>query len=169
MCTTVYVQGIGTARKALPIPRLSSSPLIWLSSVFLLHSLRERSFSTTRVQALSSSRKENTARYFTKKVEIPPLATLPDVSTTLHSDKINMGPLPVVYTNNPKTVSKWISEYIPAGQPCTLGIDIEVSCLLAKWPDQERALRNQNINQTRNSFSCRETYSRQITIITSEL
>lgn len=76
----------------------------------------------------STKSREN--RYFTMEYPIPPLnsisnATRTTTTTTLNSDKICVGPLPVVYTNDPRSVSQWIVENIPPGG-CTVGFDVEV-------------------------------------------
>ena len=81
------------------------------------------------VQAwMPRSTKSREARYFTKACLIPPLEPVEQLgNATLHCHKIHTGALPVVSTNDPKSVSEWLNEYVvPAGN-CVIGFDLEVS------------------------------------------
>lgn len=71
------------------------------------------------------------ARYFTKSFLISSLEPLDKDKNnfTLNSNKINTGALPVIYTNDPKTVSEWLAMHIPAQGKCTIGFDLEVSLM----------------------------------------
>ena len=74
------------------------------------------------------AKKSREARYFTDECLIPPLEpynTYENITT--HSDKIHLGPLPVVYTNDPRTVAQWLSEHVQPSRGCTIGFDVEVS------------------------------------------
>lgn len=76
-----------------------------------------------------SVKKSRETRYFTKECLIPPLEPSEAdnfANLTLHSDKIHFGPLPVVYTNDPKTVGQWIRRHVPTSEKCTIGFDVEV-------------------------------------------
>lgn len=86
-----------------------------------------------RVKALvprsTTTKSREGARYFTKSFLIPPLEPLDNDKNNhfrLNSNKINTGALPVIYTNDPKTVSEWINMHIPAAGKCTIGFDVEV-------------------------------------------
>uniref|UniRef100_A0A7S3P9I6 3'-5' exonuclease domain-containing protein n=1 Tax=Amphora coffeiformis TaxID=265554 RepID=A0A7S3P9I6_9STRA len=72
---------------------------------------------------VQSTKTKSQTRYFTDECLLPPLAPLED-SMTLHSNKIHLGPLPVVYTNDPKTVAQWLSQHVPGGGS-TIGFDLE--------------------------------------------
>lgn len=74
------------------------------------------------------STKSREARYFTKSCLVPPLEHIEQFanSTTLHCDEINTGALPVVYTNDPKTVSEWLNEHVVPAENCVVGFDLEV-------------------------------------------
>ena len=157
-------------------------------SAFMIHFCHvvRDDFHFVHVIALTPTRiptKSRETRYFTEECLIPPLKPLDSArNASIYSDKIHFGALPVTYTNDPKTVSRWIADHI-VDKTCTsttttIGFDLEVSLLhfivRKAWSytigtRNIRALKNQNINQTR-IFSCRETYSRQITItFTTEL
>ena len=85
-------------------------------------------------RSASSKSRPRETRYFTEECLIPPLQPLDDrhasngnfTTSSLNSDKIHLGPLPVVYTNNPKTLAQWLAEHIPSTGHCTIGFDLEV-------------------------------------------
>jgi len=57
------------------------------------------------------------------RIETPSTA---DTESAVLSDESNPG-LSVLYTNDPKMVSRWLSDHVATGG-CTLGFDLEVSC-----------------------------------------
>jgi hypothetical protein len=81
-------------------------------------------------------------RYFTDKGVLPPLNGVgltnlvsnqtSEIYTTDTSSYLSgLGPsVPVTYTNDPKTVYRWMSDNLP-NEGCTLGFDVEVSCCRA--------------------------------------
>lgn len=69
---------------------------------------------------------------------LPPLALcVPNAvatnSTTIASSEQQAGgSLPVVYTNDPSSVYKWLSNNLPF-DGCTIGFDVEVSVSLSRY------------------------------------
>jgi len=79
-------------------------------------------------------RREAASRYFTEYFEFPPLerCTTDSSSSNINQkgNRVMKRPnLPVLYTNDPKSVSHWLSDNVPRSG-CTLGFDMEVSVLL---------------------------------------
>jgi hypothetical protein len=77
-------------------------------------------------------------RYFTQHGMLPPLALcVPNAvatnSTTIASSEQQAGgSLPVVYTNDPSSVYKWLSNNLPF-DGCSIGFDVEVSVSLSRY------------------------------------
>ena len=81
--------------------------------------------------ALSSPaqpRRETASRYFTEYFEYPPLerCSSSDMNNEVNRVVMTRANLPVLYTNDPKSVSHWLSDNVPRSG-CTLGFDMEVS------------------------------------------
>jgi hypothetical protein len=79
------------------------------------------------VTAYTSSFPKRESRYFAQESMLPPLPRIDvdgdnSVTPTRESDR----GLPVLYTNDPKMVSRWLSDNIETNG-CTLGFDLEVS------------------------------------------
>lgn len=88
----------------------------------------------------------SSTRYFTDKGFLPPLQgltlrpsgmsvvwnqTTADSFTTDTSSVLSLdgsSSVPVTYTNNPKSVYRWLSDNLPY-EGCTIGFDVEVSIL----------------------------------------
>ena len=72
------------------------------------------------------------SRYFAVQQMLPPLsrdmASFENSTVTLPYSSSHGEPLPVVYTNNPKVVTQWLSNHIPSSDGI-LGFDVEVSCI----------------------------------------
>jgi hypothetical protein len=68
--------------------------------------------------------KERETRYFTEKCLIPPIQRCSNASQSAAA-AIHFEALPVVYTNDPKAVTRWIADHIPS-EGCVLGFDLEV-------------------------------------------
>lgn len=84
----------------------------------------------------------SSTRYFTDKGLLPPLkgrglqpfalnqtsdtATLPYTTDTSSVLSLHGSSVPVTYTNNPKSVYRWLSDNLPY-EGCTVGFDVEVS------------------------------------------
>jgi hypothetical protein len=89
----------------------------------------------------------SSTRYFTDKGVLPPLhgvgceilasnQTSETYTTDTSSYVALNGPsIPVTYTNDPKTVYRWLSDQLPY-EGCTIGFDVEVSCY--SFPDSDR-------------------------------
>ena len=65
------------------------------------------------------------------------LDTTTDTSMSISSSSLSYPSLhgrsvPVTYTNDPKTVYRWMSDHLPY-EGCTIGFDIEVSDCLDSW------------------------------------
>lgn len=84
--------------------------------------------------ALAFSTRQTNARetrYFTEECLIPPIQRCSNESQTA-ADSINVEALPVVYTNDPKAVSRWIANHVPS-EGCVLGFDLEVRKGVWRW------------------------------------
>jgi len=120
---------------------LMSLHIIMMTTVTMLRNNSHFAFpavamALTPPRLLIQKTKSGETRYFTEECIIPPLQPLEEESydgiTTrlLHSTRIQLGPLPVVYTNDPKTVEQWLSEHVSSlegGEGSTIGFDLEVS------------------------------------------
>lgn len=83
-------------------------------------------------------------RYFTYGATLPPLEKVrqplqnhTDSSFLLSAQRTPSNPMegstiPVMYTNNPKSVYEWLSDHLPT-DGCILGFDIEVSQHTFRW------------------------------------
>jgi hypothetical protein len=81
----------------------------------------------TMVTAYTSNSPKRESRYFAQESMLPPLLRIGvdgdnSVTPTRESDR----DLSVLYTNDPKMVSRWLSDNIGTNG-CTLGFDLEVS------------------------------------------
>lgn len=103
---------------------------------------------TPSLVALQPKKKNNgSKRYFYSELTLPPLVSIQNdpysllskattkqrVNSDDHYSHIFQSPslysvsdLPVIYTNDPKIVSRWLSDNIPS-TGCTIGFDVEVS------------------------------------------
>src|SRR3569623_1277678 len=71
-----------------------------------------------------SSRRTGDSRYFGVHLTAPPLQRVED--SVVDFDPQYGTTLDVLYTNDPRSVSQWLSDNVPSNG-CTLGFDIEVS------------------------------------------
>lgn len=84
--------------------------------------------------------KHREARYFTVKDCLPPLETMPSSSLPSYSNSTftmtmpysdtTSEPLPVVYSNDPKVLNRWLVDHVPM-EGCAVGFDTEVRATLA--------------------------------------
>jgi hypothetical protein len=84
------------------------------------------------VTAYTSNSPKRESRYFAQESMLPPLLRIDvdvdvdnSVTPTRESDRY----LSVLYTNDPKMVSRWLSDNIGT-DGCTLGFDLEVSSIV---------------------------------------
>jgi len=83
------------------------------------------------ITAFSYSNPKRMSMQFAHESVLPPLPRIEtpstaDTESAVLSDESNPG-LSVLYTNDPKMVSRWLSDHVATGG-CTLGFDLEVSC-----------------------------------------
>jgi hypothetical protein len=73
--------------------------------------------------ALSIEAKRESRR-FTQEFTIPPLPRILDAGDA-NLGPVSCGELPVIYTNDPTRVARWLADHVPS-LGCTLGFDVEV-------------------------------------------
>lgn len=83
--------------------------------------------------AFSHPKQRRQSKHFSIEAIIPPLPRsepTPTAVTAIEQSPVpaaESGPgLPVVYTNDPTVVSRWLADNVPT-EGCTLGFDLEVS------------------------------------------
>jgi hypothetical protein len=97
---------------------------------------------------MSGAKSSSTSsRYFTQEGLLPPLALsamCPSNQTTdtmPYTESPHGRSIPVVYTNDPNSIYRWLSNNLPI-EGCTMGFDTEVSfyfvCLFGSYWNQER-------------------------------
>jgi hypothetical protein len=94
-----------------------------LASIFI--SCEMQGQTRCMVSAFTSSSPKRESRYFAQESMLPPLPRI-DVENTVTPARESDRSLPVLYTNDPKLVSRWLSDNIET-DGCTLGFDLEVS------------------------------------------
>lgn len=73
---------------------------------------------------LPRNQRRNT-RYFTTEAVLPAIPVVSPADNNTAAYRRGYGfPVPVVYTNSPETISKWLSDNIPS-EPSVLGFDVE--------------------------------------------
>jgi hypothetical protein len=82
----------------------------------------------TMVTAYTSNSPKRESRYFAQESMLPPLPRI-DVDNSVIPSRESDRHLSVLYTNDPKMVSRWLSDNI-GNDGCTLGFDLEVSNVL---------------------------------------
>jgi hypothetical protein len=82
----------------------------------------------TMVTAYTSNSPKRESRYFAQESMLPPLPRI-DVDNSVIPSRESDRDLSVLYTNDPKMVSRWLSDNI-GNDGCTLGFDLEVSIVL---------------------------------------
>ena len=76
------------------------------------------------------SSRTTSSRYFTEHKGLPPVPVLAETHAPCYNQ---LDTLPLVYTNNPRTVSQWLSENVPSEGSTVLGFDVEVSRANHGW------------------------------------
>jgi hypothetical protein len=88
---------------------------------------------TANAMLMHNNGRSWSSRYFTQEGMLPPLLSLSAVpsnqTTTIpYSESEGGRSIPVVYTNDPSSVYKWLSNNLPY-KGCTIGFDVEVSSI----------------------------------------
>ena len=65
--------------------------------------------------------------YFADSTRVKKLTPTTRQPPTLHSDRILLDALPILYTNDSKAAAAWVNRNIPEDEPCVIGFDVEVS------------------------------------------
>jgi hypothetical protein len=104
--------------------------------VLFLDSLTEAASTTScrlhsKIAFVSGTNRRDSRSFVVEKV-IPPIARVAAFANSTSSIIPYSGlgdAIPVLYTNNPNVVYKWLSDHVPT-EGCTLGFDVEVSTFL---------------------------------------
>lgn len=121
------------SRKSASIMRRRTNPSLpfWLALVLCYRDGSHLSPSWGALAFSTRQTNERETRYFTEECLIPPIQRCSNESQTA-ADSINVEALPVVYTNDPKAVSRWIANHVPS-EGCVLGFDLEVRKGVWRW------------------------------------
>jgi hypothetical protein len=96
---------------------------ILITCIFISCEMQDQTRCTVSAFNSYSTRRES--RYFAQESMLPPLPRIDDENTITPARESDRS-LPILYTNDPKMVSRWLSDNIETNG-CTLGFDLEVS------------------------------------------